>query len=242
MWEAFADRVERERHPGPAEQPRAPRSAIGTVACTRVVDRGIGRDASGARRSTRVLSSIPLSASSSWRSTRPPPADVLAAARQAPLPRAVPRRADDRRRTSRSPTTGSTSTIPETRAGRVQNFGAWSAEHGRCRERRASGSSTSASRATSIWEMPDERRRRAGDRRARADRAARPRAGLRRRQGPRAARLSDVRRRLPRRRRRSSGRYLAQLREPRRPSAATACTATTTRITRCGRRSSRRST
>ena len=37
---------------------------------------------------------------------------------------------------------------PETRAGRVQNFGAWSEEHGRARARPASGWSTSASRAT----------------------------------------------------------------------------------------------
>ena len=80
---------------------------------------------------------------------------------------------------------------PETRAGRVQNYGAWSEAMVRP-GRPVSASSTSASRATRSGDA-GRRGGRARDERARGDRPDRPEQGLRRRQGPRPQGLPDVR-------------------------------------------------
>ena len=150
----------------------------------------------------------------------------------------VPRRADDDARPSRSPTTGSTCTIPETRAGRVQNFGAWSADMVRPGTT-CLGVEYFCFEGDEIWEMSDEEAVELATRGARAHRADRPRAGHRRGEGAGAEGLPDVRLEL-RRGGRDAPRLPRALREPPDVSAATACTATTTRITRCGRRFSRR--
>ena len=82
--------------------------------------------------------------------------------RRPALPRLPHRRAGGRRRATCSPTTGSTSTSPACKVGRIQNFRAWSPWMVPDQRRPASASSTSASRATSC-----------GDGRRRARRAGR---------------------------------------------------------------------
>ena len=121
---------------------------------------------------------------------------------------------------------------PGVRVGRIQNFRSWSPWMVPTRTRRASGSSTSASPATTCGRWTTTPRRARRDR----ARAARPRPGLR--VGSSAASRSACRRptrsttpTTPSASRRSAAGSTGSRTCSR--SAATACTATTTRITRC---------
>ena len=129
---------------------------------------------------------------------------------------------------------------PGTRAGRIQNYGAWS-------EAMVKPGTTCLGveyfcfEGDEIWSMPDDE----AVELAKAELAGigliDPEQGLRRRQGPRPQGLSDVRRQL-RGGCRGDPRLPAGDSRTSRPSAGTGFIATTTRITRCGRRSWPRST
>ena len=129
---------------------------------------------------------------------------------------------------------------PGTRAGRVQNFGAWSPDMVKPGTT-CLGVEYFCFEGDDIWEMPDEDAVELATRRA-------GRIGL---IDP-AKVVDGVKVRVPKAYPMYDGDYreaVAVIRgylEPAsrtcRPSAATGCTATTTRITRCGRRSWRRST
>ena len=188
MWEAFADRVER-RASRSAEQP-VRRDPPGDGRAHRR-----GR-ADGTERARGRRRAVEHPAPRSDRGAGPARARAVRSGGQAPLSRALPRRADGDQEEP-FPDNWIYLHDPKTRAGRVQNFGAWSPTW--CAERRASGSSTSASRATTSGRCRPATPSRWRPRELAANRAARREPRLRRRQGPRSARLSDVRLVLSRR-------------------------------------------
>ena len=133
-----------------------------------------------------------------------------------------------------SRTTGSTSTRPEVKVGRIQNFGSWSPYLVKDGAHLPRPGVLRATRATSLWTMADDDLDRAGQAGARADSAwCEPReveAGyvVRHAEG-----LPGLRRRTTRRTSRRFASWLGSTPRTCTRSAATACTGTTTRTTRC---------
>ena len=152
MWEAFQARVEERGVPVQlttacvGDPPRARRRHRASSS------QHDGRDEVRGRRASSRAS---RSASSSCPRPGRRPQEIVAAARAPALPRAVPRRARDRRRASRSRTTGSTCTTRASRAGRVQNFGAWSPDMVKPGTT-CLGVEYFCFEGDEIWEMPDE--------------------------------------------------------------------------------------
>ena len=197
MWEAIAGRPRAGRRPGRA---RDARDAAPSCGRARDLDRRRrGRTASARSRST-ASSRASRCPSSSCRSTR--------CRRTTSSPR------PERLRYRDLIVVGLVSSDPEpfpdnwiylhdpgTRAGRVQNFGAWSAGMTRpgftCL-----GVEYFCFAGDELWDMPGQRARAARRPRARPHRPARPGARRRGHGDPGPARVPDVRRRLPRRRRR----------------------------------------
>ena len=197
MWEAFADCGRGARDPGRAQPPlrRDPPRRRPRRERRRRDRRRRGR----ARRSTRVLSSIPLA--ELVECARPAGARPRSARRRAAaLPQPLPGRADDHASPSRSPTTGSTCTIPRTQRGTGAELRRLERRHGAGGRAPASGSSTSASRTTRSGRCPTPTRSRWPTSDLARIGMLDPDAGLQRRQGPRAEGLSDVRPRATARR------------------------------------------
>ena len=135
------------------------------------------RDLHGApRRSPRRRSAT------SSRGITPAPIALLHA-RALRLPRFPHRRADRARAANCCPTTGSTSTIPRVKVGRVQNFRSWSPEMVPDAARPASGLEYFCFEGDGLWKP----RRGAGRARQGGDRADRPGARRRRRRRLRRA-------------------------------------------------------
>ena len=234
MWERFASRLRRARRPGRLDQRvhrdpprRQPRHEHRRAARTATRP---------STRSTRVLSTCRCRSSSCALDPPPPPA-VSRRPREPALPRTLPRRADDDE-AEPFPDNWIYLHDPGVRAGRVQNFGAWSPDMV-VPGTTCLGVEYFCFEGDEIWEMPE----RGGGRSSR----------------PRSSRgiglldpdhvLDGVKVRVPKaypmydattRRRRDDPRATSRASRTSRRAAATGCTATTTRITRCGRRSSRR--
>ena len=194
MWEEFQRRAEAARRPCPA----APSRRIGAPpGRARDRDRRLARGSRSAVDGRRRPLEHPARPSSSLSLDPPAPAEVVAAARRLRYRELclVALVIDDE---EPFPDNWIYLHDPGTRAGRVQNFGAWSPDMVKPGTT-CLGVEYFCFEGDEIWELPDaDAVELATDELARIG-LVDPEPGDRRRQGARAARLPDVRRRLSRR-------------------------------------------
>ena len=164
--------------------------------------------------------------------TRPSPTYVQARGRRAQLPR-LP---DDRAGGARGggfPRQLDLRPLPRASTSAASRTSARGRPTSSRRGARASGSSTSSSRATHLWTMPDDELVALGKRELQAIGLVEPGTGRDRLRRAHAEGLSDVRRAPTPPTSRSLRAWLADNAPNVGPSAATGCTSTTTRTTRC---------